>query len=63
MHVIQKEISSLSKKYRKVAKLFFNEELSYDEISERLHLPLNTVKVRLNRARKQLVTKLETVRV
>ena len=60
--MIQGEISSLDGKYKDVADLFFNEELSYEEIADRLMLPLGTVKGQISRARKKLTEKLETIR-
>lgn len=60
--LIENEISSLDEIYRDVATLYFKEELSYDEISDRLNLPLGTVKGQISRARKKLVERLETLR-
>jgi RNA polymerase sigma-70 factor (ECF subfamily) len=58
---IEDEFLSLDEKYFDVANLFFIDGLSYNEISEELNIPLNTVKVQLSRARKMLQKKLETV--
>lgn len=44
-------VDSLSDKYRLVISLFYQEELSYAEISDLLMLPIGTVKAHLNRAR------------
>ena len=41
-------------KYREVVVLYYFEELSYQEISEVLHIPVTTVGVRMNRARTKL---------
>jgi len=60
---IQRSISSLDGKYRDVADLFFNKELSYEEISKELNIPIGTVKGQISRARKILVTDLETLKV
>jgi len=62
VELIENEISSLDEIYKDVATLYFKEELSYDEICDRLNLPLGTVKGQINRARKKLVAKLETLR-
>lgn len=63
MDRIQDELSSLPDTYRDIASLFFNEELSYDEISTRLEIPLGTVKGQISRVRAKLVSRLETVRI
>ena len=44
-------VSSLKEPYRRIIELRYYEDLSYEEIAERLRLPLGTVKVRLNRAK------------
>jgi RNA polymerase sigma-70 factor, ECF subfamily len=51
---IQKEISKLPEKYRAVIVLKYIEELSLNEISEILDLPLGTVKTRIHRGREAL---------
>ena len=52
--MIQDAINSLPKKYYIVIKLRHQEEKSYEEISELLHLPLGTIKARIFRAREML---------
>jgi len=54
------EIKDLPKSKVKIAKLYFIEELSYDEISEALHIPLGTVKGTLYRVREELKSILKT---
>lgn len=49
-----KAIKSLDVKYRKVAELRFIHEFAYEEIAKELNLPLNTVRTRINRAKKLL---------
>lgn len=44
-------IASLPEQYRTMIVLFHGEQMSYEEISDVLDLPLGTVKSRLNRAR------------
>lgn len=44
----------LPDKYREVLVLYYFEELSYQEISEVLQIPVTTVGVRMNRGRKKL---------
>tara|TARA_B100000767_G_scaffold108743_1_gene104168 strand:- start:22038 stop:22601 length:564 start_codon:yes stop_codon:yes gene_type:complete len=48
------KIKTLKREYKIIIRLRYFEELSYKEISERLKLPLNTVKVTLLRAKKIL---------
>jgi RNA polymerase sigma-70 factor (ECF subfamily) len=47
-------LSKLQPKYREVVVLHYYEGLSYQEISDVLHIPISTVGVRLNRSREQL---------
>ncbi len=47
-------VARLPEKYRLVITLFYQQELSYQEIADGLVLPLGTVKAHLNRARKAL---------
>jgi len=56
--MIQKAINSLSKKFREVIILRDIQELSYEEISKIAHIPLGTVKSRVNRGRLKLQEKL-----
>lgn len=57
--IIHKAIEELPEKYRVVIKLRHFEELSYDEISEQLDLPLGTVKAHIFRAREMLYKELK----
>jgi len=50
----RKVIGKLSEKYREIVELYYLHELSLQEISERLGLPVSTVKSRLHRGREQL---------
>jgi RNA polymerase sigma-70 factor (ECF subfamily) len=52
-------IKELPKNYREIIELRHEQELDYKEISERMELPLGTVKAHLFRARKMLLTKLK----
>lgn len=52
--VLDQNLNELPGKYREPLVLFYLEELSYDEISEILRLPISTVGVRLNRGRSLL---------
>lgn len=59
--LIQKEISKLPEKYRTVIVLRYIEELSLNEISEILDIPLGTVKTRIHRGREALRKQLRHV--
>jgi len=52
--IIQKAIDSLSPKFKEVIILRDIQELSYEEISKIIKIPLGTVKSRVNRARLKL---------
>jgi RNA polymerase sigma-70 factor, ECF subfamily len=51
---IHKSIHKLADKYKSVITLYYLQELSLQEISERLGLPVTTVKTRLHRGRELL---------
>jgi RNA polymerase sigma-70 factor (ECF subfamily) len=52
-------IESLPEHYRIVVMLRHQQDLSYEEIAEALHLPLGTVKARIHRARALLKERIE----
>jgi len=52
--IIQKAIQKLSPKFKEVIVLRDIQGLSYEEIAEIVHIPLGTVKSRVNRARLKL---------
>lgn len=52
--IIHEAIKNLPEKYRKVIEMRHLDELSYQEISEQLDLPLGTVKAHIFRAREML---------
>lgn len=58
---VQKEIMKLPEKYRSVIVLKYIEELSLNEISEILDMPLGTVKTRIHRGREALRQQLRYV--
>jgi RNA polymerase sigma-70 factor, ECF subfamily len=58
---VQQEILKLPEKYRSVIVLKYIEELSLNEISEILDLPLGTVKTRIHRGREALRQQLRYV--
>jgi len=51
-------VDRLPEKYRLMITLFYQQQLSYDEIASMLSLPLGTVKAHLNRARQALAASL-----
>ena len=59
---IQKAIQSLPLHFRTVVILRDIQELSYEEISKIVEVPLGTVKSRINRARLQLQEMLKELR-
>ncbi len=52
--LLKKGLAALSPKHREVLILAFYEELSYEEISKMLGIPVNTVKTRVFHAKKAL---------
>ena len=52
-------IKSLKNEYRKILQLRFFEDKSYKAISKIMNQPLNTVKVKILRAKKVLAEKLK----
>ncbi len=52
-------VAALPEHYRVVVVLRHQQDLSYEEIAEALHLPLGTVKARIHRARALLKQRLE----
>lgn len=53
---LEKSLETISPKYREVLILYYYDELSYQEISEVLHIPTSTVGVRIRRAKESLHT-------
>jgi RNA polymerase sigma factor (sigma-70 family) len=49
--IMREVIDTLDPKYKELINLYYFEELKYEEISDRLGIPLGTVKVRLRRAK------------
>jgi len=60
--IIRKAVSELSEKFKTVIVLRDIQELSYDEISSIVEVPIGTVKSRINRARLQLQVELKHLR-
>ncbi len=59
LRILHKAIEELPEKYKRVIKLRHEEELDYQEIADKLGLPLGTVKAHLFRARALLFKKLK----
>jgi len=57
--IIHKEINNLSPKFREVIILRDVQELSYEEISKIIRVPIGTVKSRVNRGRLKLQSRLK----
>lgn len=57
--ILHEVIQSVNPKYAQLIKLRYFKELSYDEISEELQMPIGTVKVQLHRAKKMIKSLLE----
>ena len=53
---IEHYIECLRSQYRQLFKMRFLEDYSYDEIAEKLHLPMGTVKTQIHRARERMCT-------
>ena len=60
--IIRKAIDELSEKFKTVIVLRDIQELSYEEISSIVSVPIGTVKSRINRARLQLQVELKHLR-
>lgn len=52
--LLETSLKELSPKYREVLVLYYYDELSYQEISDVLHIPIATVGVRIKRGREAL---------
>ncbi|MEN0006026.1 MAG: sigma-70 family RNA polymerase sigma factor [Bacteroidota bacterium] len=58
-HLLRRLLTHLSDKYRHMIELRYFEELSYEEISVELNIPLGTVKAQLYRAKEMLYVLLQ----
>ena len=52
--ILRQIVDQLKPKYRELVKLRYFKEMSYEEISDILNIPLGTVKAQLHRSREQL---------
>ncbi len=55
INLMRDVVSKLKPRYRQLVEMRYFDELSYEEISEKLNLPIGTVKARLFRARELLL--------
>ena len=60
---IKKAFSTLKPKYRFIAKMYFQKEHSYKELSELFDIPMGSIKGTLNRVRQKLQTELSNLYV
>ena len=61
VQTVRHALSQLSPVYRRALQLYYFDELSYKEVSKKLHIPLNTVRTHLARAKKALKRSMEFV--
>lgn len=54
LELLDKSLSKLNSNYREIITLYYQEDLSYQEIAEVLRIPLGTVGIRLKRAKEAL---------
>lgn len=48
---LREVVAALKQPYRQIVEMRYFEELSYEQIAEKLHIPMGTVKIRLLRAK------------
>lgn len=53
---LHRYMDRLDQKYKQVLSLYYFEELSYQEMSTKLHIPINTVRTHLKRAKEALTS-------
>ncbi len=51
---VHQAVQKLPKTYRRAVELYYFSDLSYEEIGYKLHLPINTVRTHLRRAKEKL---------
>lgn len=52
--IIRQVVEQLPPRYRRIIKLRYYEDMSYEQIAQELHIPLGTMKIQLRRARQLL---------
>ncbi len=53
--LIRQVVEQLPPRYRRIVKMRYYEDMTYEEIAKKLHIPLGTMKIQLRRARQLLV--------
>ncbi len=53
-HTVARALSQLEEKYRQVIRLYYFDDLSYEEIGRKMRMPVNTVRTHLFRAKQAL---------
>lgn len=53
-HAVARALGQLEEKYRKIIRLYYFDDLSYEEIGRKMRLPINTVRTHLFRAKQAL---------
>ncbi len=51
---VRRAVRHLDEKYRKAVVLYYFDDLSYEEVSKKLKVPINTVRTHLRRAKEEL---------
>ena len=59
LQIVRQIVSSLEPKYRRLVRLRYFKEYSYQEIADELKMPVGTVKAQLFRSREQLFNLLD----
>jgi RNA polymerase sigma-70 factor (ECF subfamily) len=63
IQIIRQVVDKLKPKYRELIILFYYEEMSHEEISKKLNLPIGTIKAQLFRARELMLQLLKNLDV
>lgn len=63
IQIIRQVVDKLKPKYRELIILFYYEEMSHEEISKKLNLPIGTIKAQLFRARELMLQLLQNLDV
>lgn len=55
-HTIEKALKQIPEQYQKAIRLYYFEDLSYEEVGKKLGLPINTIRTHLRRGKELLRT-------
>lgn len=61
IQIIRRVVDKLKPKYRELIMMFYYEEMSHEEISKKLNLPIGTIKAQLFRARELMLQLLKNL--